>query len=293
MAYPTNFEFNGVNLNSIGYTIVSFDGATTGEQDYEDALSYNISKAANNPQTQIHGFHTESTKKFDFEIGKINCSKNNKIEEIVPREQAFLKRWLERADGYKYFRFLDGENDDIYYYCTIQIKWYKIASTIYGAHLYITCDSTNAYSDIQSFEIQNFQNGDTIQIFNNSDVIGSLELTEIEIEPLEDGRIYLTNNMDSLYYYNSAGMLIENCVKNENITINGLMNEIATNDFYHSSTLMDDYNWNPLHLINLDDSAGNYHNDNLFTDNRINIIQNQGVACNLSFAYRTIRSGVI
>ena len=68
MAYPTNFEFNGVNLNSIGYTIVSFDGVTTGEQDYEDALSYNISKAANNPQTQIHGFHTESTKKFDFEI---------------------------------------------------------------------------------------------------------------------------------------------------------------------------------------------------------------------------------
>ena len=66
MAYPTNFEFNGVNLNSIGYTIVSFDGATNGEQDYEDALSYNISKAANNPQTQIHGFHTESTKKFDF-----------------------------------------------------------------------------------------------------------------------------------------------------------------------------------------------------------------------------------
>ena len=48
MAYPTNFEFNGVNLNSIGYTIVSFDGVTTGEQDYGDALSYNISKAANN-----------------------------------------------------------------------------------------------------------------------------------------------------------------------------------------------------------------------------------------------------
>ena len=105
--------------------------------------------------------------------------------------------------------------------------------------------------------------------------------------------LYLTNNMDSLYYYNSAGMLIENCVQNENITINGLMNEIATNDVSHSSTLMDDYNWNPLHLINLDDSVGNYHNDNLFTDNRINIIQNQGVACNLSFAYRTIRSGVI
>ena len=90
MAYPTNFEFNGVNLNSIGYTIVSFDGATNGEQDYEDALSYNTSKAANNPQTQIHGSKTESTKKFDFEIGKINCANNNEIEEITPREQAFF-----------------------------------------------------------------------------------------------------------------------------------------------------------------------------------------------------------
>lgn len=292
MRYPTNFEFNGMNAGCLGYGIVSFDGAKNGEQDYGDKITYNTSKAAQSPQIRIHGSHTEEPMTFQFQIARLN-SRSWIPEPIRPSEQAFLKRWLERSDGYKYLRFLDGPAAGIYYYCTIQLKWHMIHSVVYGATLYVTCDSDHAYSDIQSFSIENFQTGDSVRLLNDSDTNGVLPLMEIEIVALEKGTLHLTNRMDELYYYNTMGMEIPRCDKNECITVNGLMNTIATNNSSHTSTLMEDYNFNPLHLINLDDSVMSQHSQDTWLDQRVNVIKNLGVPCNLNIAYRTIRTGVI
>lgn len=296
-----NFEFNGINANSMGYFIVSFDGAKDSEQDYGDITVYNTSKSANNPQIQIHGSHTEEPKKFHFQIAKLNCARNGRPEPILPREQAFLKRWLERKDGYKYLRFLEDECGDIYYYCTIDIKWQMINSVIYGANIYVTCDSANAYSDIKSYEIQNFQTEDTFEIFNDSDEIGQIEMIQIEITALADDTIHLSNHMDDLYSCDTSDdasddasdMVIKDCKAEETLIINGLMNQIFTDNVEHSSTLMNDYNFNPLHLINLDDSVYDSQDIRTTSEKRTNIITNKGAPCHLSFTYRTIRSGVI
>lgn len=292
MRYPTNFEFHGMNARCLGYGIVCFDGVKNGEQDYSDSISYNISKAAQNPQHQIHGSYTEEPRKFSFQIAKLN-DQTQIPEPILPSEQAFLKRWLERPDGYKYLRFLDSESADIYYYCTIQLKWQMIHSVVYGATVYVTCDSAHAYSGIQSFSIENFQTGDCVRVLNDSDTSGLLPLAKIELVALEKGDLHLTNHMDDLYYYNTSGMVIHDCDQNERITVNGLMNTIATDDSDHAATLMKDYNFNPLHLINLDDSVMSQHSPDAFVEQRINIIKNLGIPCNLSIAYRTIRTGVI
>lgn len=288
-----NFEFNGINANSMGYFIVSFDGAKDGEQDYGDIIVYNTSKSANNPQIQIHGSHVDEPKKFHFQIAKLNRARNDRPEPILPREQAFIKRWLERKDGYKYLRFLENGYDDIYYYCTIDVKWQMINSMIYGANIYVTCDSANAYSNIKSYEIQNFQTGNSFEILNDSDEIGKIEMTQIEITALSKGKIHLSNHMDNLYSYDTSGMIIDNCMPGETLIINGLMNELFTDNEEHSSTIMNDYNFNPLHLINLDNSIYDSQNIQTTAENRTNIITNKGVACHLSFTYRTIRSGVI
>lgn len=293
MIHASNFEFNGICANDVGYTIVSFDGITTGEQDYEDIIVYNTSKASNNPQTVIHGSHTETPKTFSFQIMKNRCSSPTPI---LPAEQAFLKRWLEKKDGYRYLRFPETEYDDIYYYCTINIKWYKIGSEIYGATLYVTCDSANAYSDIQSFEVKNFETGDTVQIYNDSDEIGQIEMIQIEVVAKSDGKIHITNNLDLLYSYDHSGMSIKNCKNNETITVNGITKQIQSvrsdPPHYH---LADDYNFNPLHLIHFGDPESNLYAPAAegCVDGRVNIIKNEGIPCDLSFAYRTIRTGVI
>ncbi len=308
MIHASNFEFNGICANDIGYTIVNFDGISTGEQDYEDIIVYNTSKASNNPQTVIHGSHTETPKTFSFQIMKNRYSSPTPI---LPAEQAFLKRWLEKKDGYHYLHFPEKGYDDIYYYCTINVKWYKIGSEIYGATLYVTCDSANAYSGIQSFEIKNFSNGATFQIYNDSDDVGQIEMLQIEIVTKGDGNIYITNNMDLLYSYredilsmeneddlsmkNKYGMSIKNCKHNETIIINGITKQIKSVRPMSSHTyLFDDYNYNPLHLINMDSSVTDADgNRDYFADRRINVIKNEGIPCDLSFAYRTIRTGVI
>jgi len=284
----THFEFNGISSKDAGIKIVSINDTQNGEYAANSKIEYNTSKPSASSRWNMHGFHYEAPIAFSFQITK--CS----MEEFTPEEQAYYKRWLERKDSYQYLRFLTEGYEQIYFYCTLQVQWYGIASQCIGATIQVTCDSPWAYSGIQTYGVTAGK-GDSFILYNDADSIGQTDLDLIEIEALEDGDIDISNDLYGVYLPSHLAsqnhMKISGCKKGEIIVINGFTRQIASSREHEN--LADDYSYSPICLINFDEQirakAGNDYQE----QKRKNTFQNNGVACNINLAYRTSRMAVI
>lgn len=284
----SHFEFNGLSSKDTGIRIVSIDNVQTGEYESNNKIEYNTTKPSVSSRWNIHGFHYEMPISFSFQITKCNMG------EFSPDEQAYYKRWLERTDGYKYLRFLTEGYEHIYYYCTLQLQWYGIASRCIGATVQVTCDSPWAYSDIQTYEAT-LQSDSSFTIYNDADNIGQTDIDLIEIQVLEDGDVDISNDLYANYLPKGMGMenhmKISSCKSGEVIVINGFTRQITSSEEHGS--LADDYSYSPICLINYDEQkyveVGNYYQE----QKRKNTFQNHGVPCNINIAYRTSRMVVI
>lgn len=283
-----HFEFNGISSRDAGIKIVSIDGVQNGEYAANNKIEYKTSKPSAGSRWNMHGFHYEAPISFSFQITKCN------MEEFTPEEQAYYKRWLERTDSYKYLRFLTEGYEQIYFYCTLQVQWYGIASQCIGATIQVTCDSPWAYSGIQTYGIT-AENGDSFILYNDADSIGQTDLDLIEIEVLEDGDIDISNDLYGVYLpshlTSQNHMKISGCEKGEVIVINGLTRQIASSREHEN--LADDYSYSPICLINFDEQIRANVGNDYQEQKRKNTFQNNGVACNINLAYRTSRMAVI
>lgn len=284
----THFEFNGISSKDVGIKIVSIDDSKNGEYDSNNEIEYNTSKPSASNRWNMHGCHYENPISFSFQITKCN------MKEFSPEEQAYYKRWLECTDGYKYLRFLAEGYEKIYFYCTLQLQWYGIASQCVGATVQVTCDSPWAYSDIQTYEAS-LQSGSSFFVYNDADGIGQTDMDLIEIQALEDGNIDISNDLYDIYLPQKlklqGRMVIKNCVAGEIIIINGLNKQILSNKAHEY--LADDYSYSPICLINYDEKKNVSIGNCFHEQNRKNIFRNHGVACNINLAYRTNRMVVI
>lgn len=295
--YATNAEYNGIALNDIGLYIVSFDSNKTGVIESGGEIVWNISKAINNHRWNLHGKHYESPLSTKIQVAKYNCQ-SQQVDEISVYEQAYYKRLLEDVDTYKPFRILCDDYEDIYYMATMQIQWYQVGGSIIGAEITITCNAPYGFSPIQQFSTTVDTNG-TFQIYNDSNKIGLLSMDLIEIKALSDGDIKISNDMDMLYCGRIKPMVIANCHENEVIQIVGTTEQISSYDESHT-TIADDYNYEPLHLINFDQYNPTTQTVNLIPvqyieaeQQRINNFINKGCPIEINIAYRTVRTAVI
>lgn len=287
--YATNAEYNGVALKDVGFIIASFDGSSSGAMDVGANIVWNTSKAINSNRWNIHGKHYEDPLSTKFQIVKFDCP-THEVSEISPYEQAYLKRIFEDVNTYKPLRFLCDGYEDIYYMCTLQVNWYQIGGTVIGAELTVTCDSDHGYSPIQSFEANVATNG-TFKIYDDSDKIGISFPDLIEIQAVSAGDIIIKNDLDSLYSGQTNTMSIKNCSAGETFIINGQTLQITSSNTSHKY-LADDYNNEPIHLVNYD-KYSTINNKELVEQTRLNTFTNLGVPIKLNLAYRTERLAVI
>ena len=142
----------------------------------------------------------------------------------------------------------------------------------------MTCDAPWGYSDIQTADIVT---NNPFNLYNDSDDLGYIIPDEIEIGISSAGNLEISNSLENIYSMGTySNMKINNCKSGENIVVSGLTKQIYTDNATHEKTIVDDYNYKPIRLINMDNM-------------RRNIITVSGCNAIVHLTYRTIRKVVM
>ena len=295
-----SFEFNGVDSKDIGLYIMNFDGNdTNGTASIGDEITFTTTRAANSDRLNFHGYTRETTLSTTFQIGKNPCGETDMV---LSREKlAFIKSWLERKDGYKPLRFFQDQYEDTYFFCKIHTEWIRIGGKIVGVECSVTCNAPYGYSQVQGLDVQ-LNDGDSFTIFNDTDEVGSIDIDQIEIGVTngDDCTITISNELDKVFSMGrNYTTKIEHCNSGEYILIDGYNHSIKTSDSFCSKhtngNICDDFNYKYPRLINISTNLPllNYipsNNYETYDENRINTFTVTGASCNITIAYRTIRS---
>lgn len=289
--FAVDFEFNGIKMSDLGWRIVNIGQINDGEVPAGGEVTFTTSKAINGMRWNYNGAKYETPYSFTCQICKFN--EDCQMVNIGNREQAFIHKLLVRKDGYRWFRWLTDGYENVYYNAQIALQWYKVASDVIGATLTITCDAPWGYSPVHTYE-KTISSGQTFTIYNDSDDIGAIIPSQMEILIKSNGNLRLSNSLETLYSPTYPSMKIDNCVSGEVIVINGITKQISTNKSSHK--VANDYNYKPIRLINLDENY-TYNSSNAtmtsINDLRSNNITASGCDCTINLAYRTIRKVVI
>lgn len=285
--YCDLFEFNGIKSDEVGagYMIMNFDGFNNdGVISAGNEITFSSSKPANSLKWNFHGAKYENQMTTSFQIGKIVCTGSQDDYELSNQECAFLLRWLQRSDGYKYLRFFQGGYEgyeNSFFRCQIKVSWIKVKGKIFGVQCDVTCDAPFGYSDQKIFEVS-CNNGDTFTIYDDSDRMGAIYFESVDIMPKENiSELRISNSMDTIYSPTlTYATVIKNCQNGEQITIAGNTIRTTNEGMHTKGNINNDFNFKYPRLINTSDLNELRRNDYTLT----------GGKCDLSFSYRTIRT---
>ncbi|MCH5267774.1 MAG: hypothetical protein J1E62_05455 [Lachnospiraceae bacterium] len=301
--YAESFEFNGIDSKDVDILIMNFDGFNNdGTASVGDEISFLTTQSATSDRKNYHGYTRENGLTVTFQIGKNPCNSND--FEFTREELAFIKAWLERKDGYKFLRFFQKGYEKTYFYCQNHVEWIRVQGKIVGAEVSVTCNAPYGYSEVQTIDKQ-LNDGESFIIYNDSDEQGSLEIDQIEIGINQTAgnncTITIDNSLETYYSLNRQyKCIINNCNPGEHIIIDGRNHIITTEENYQvkhtDGNISSDFNFHYPRLINISTNLPliNYipsnNNYPTYDQNRINKFTVTGADCNVTFAYRTIRS---
>lgn len=289
--YATEFDFNGIKSGDIGFYILSFDSANDeGVASVGNEITFTTTKPAASDKNIFHGYSAETPLSTKFQIGKYRDG--YEPLEFTREDCAFLLRWLERTDGYKFLRFFQKDYENTFFNAKIHIEWIRYGGIIVGADLTVSCDAPYGYSGIQSCEFE-LCDGDSFTIYNDSDKPGSINIENVDILIKSDGNLKITNNMEELYNLDKdVYTIIGNCVSGETISISNHQIETTRELNHTNQSIVEDFNYNYPRLINFSDRTTYSETNNYATydEKRVNTFTVTGCNCNIAFTYRTIRT---
>lgn len=285
--YCDLFEFNGIKSDEVGagYCIMNFDGFNNdGVVSAGNEITFSLGKPSSSTKWNFHGNSYQNQLSTSFQIGKIVCSGSAEDYEFSQQDCAFLLRWLQRSDGFKYLRFLQGGYEgyeNTFFNCQIKLSWIRICGKIYGAQCDVTCDAPFGYSDQQTFEVS-CNNGTTFTIYDDSDRMGATYFDTVDIIVRENiSTLKIINSMDSIYSPTiTYETKIFNCKNGEHITIANNTIQSTMEGYHTRGNINEDFNFRYPRLINTSD----------INELRQNNFTVSGGRCDISFSYRTVRS---
>jgi hypothetical protein len=199
-----------------------------------------------------------------FEITIALCK--NDLSKINDDESPKIAWWLIRNDEKKWLHFNKIGYEDIFFKCSAtKIEKITIGGYTYGMEITFICDSPFGYSSIQNKSF-NINSNKTFTIYNDSHDIGNI-YPDMQIHITQDCNLTITNNIENRIFK------INNCTKNEIITIDGERKIITTSNKLHK--IYNDFNWKYFRLVS-----------NNFTHKNEIVIN--GYA-NIELSYRTVR----
>lgn len=245
-----DFTFNDIQLSSLGYTIVSFDGdmdtVMTGSH-----ITFNSVKSANNERRRSTSVTFEDVLSTKFQIAKYDC-KTEVLSNLNTQDIRQIMNWLNTHNNHKLV-FLDSEDgyEDVYYLGSFNIDLIRKKSKIVGLEL--TFNSCLPYAlskeEISTFDVE--EHG-SITLYNEDDCNGYNIPKKTVITVLSEGTLTIDNSLSGLR------TSISNCTENEVITINGDTLWLDVTDNNHD--IHNDFNYNFIKLVKNDTT-----NENILT----------------------------
>lgn len=262
-----DFIFDGVSLSDFGYICLLSDESETIEV---SNMGFSTIKGARTDDSQQTSYSYGDNYSTTFTIIKNPCAYNEENQFLTRDEISELTRWLARKE-YKWFRFIDTEdNDEIWYKAQFNIDKEYAGDNVYGLTLTLNTNAPFGYSNILQTIYENFDSSEDKAVIVSSDDEGYI-YPDVTITVLQAGNVKLVNDEEHRH------TTILNCIQNEVITIKGAgVNQISSTNQNHN--FAEDFNYNFPRLVK------EYGNDrNIFS------IPNTGTPINIKFEYRGIR----
>lgn len=240
-----DFEYDGRRLSDFGYLMGSID-TSSGIQEVDIGCDITFATIKNN-HSSIHSVTSSSYDSVfttSFHIFKDTCLNSVDNMCMTPLDVREIMVWLNRRGYYKFKPFDNELNGlDIHYYGSFNSRVVTLNENIIG--LYLTFKSNTPYAFGQLNEVQYItsENEENIYIYADSDEFGTI-YPNIEIKCLSDCDLVITNQTSGNF------LCINNCIKDETITIDGEHKIIISDNSNHNSTLPNDFNYCYFDIIN-------------------------------------------
>ena len=233
----TDFIYDNVALNSVGYMICDFDYSGNNEIENATRTFQNVSMFQGKFMPFTHALY-ENRLEFSFDICKMDCSSFDDYY-ISNKEAAYMMRWLARPESHK-LKFVHSDYADIYYDGSFNVTDIKFGDNRIGLRLtFITTRPFGSYEAV-SFRKTLEPQSDELVITDTSDDAGYI-YPYIEIVCNESGDLYLNNS------YDNVDTIIKNCTEGEKIIFTEQL-ILSTDMIEHK--VQNDFNYEFLKISN-------------------------------------------
>lgn len=232
-----DFEYDGLTLSSLGYTICKFGSDKMQTVSNGSQINFNTVSSNYGAREDLLSAEYSDCLEATFEICKNQCSSDSM--EITIEELRFLMRWLNRKSFKKLKLISDIEKMNYYFEASFNINKIELDNKIIGLELEMKTNRPFALMENRIITIKNLtSNGNK----------------EISCESDEEGFIYpkvqiTLNDSGTLTIYNASEQRttrIENCLSGETITMDYPI--ITSSEESHD--IQNDFNWKFFRLSN-------------------------------------------
>lgn len=264
--HATDFEYDGRYLNDYGFIVCNFNSSSSADViDTGSKITFNTVPRNRGNDYSLVGTQYDECIEATFDI----CKNPDIFDdlEITESEYRDLIRWLNRKDFHR-FKVLDEEIPERELCCfdaTFNVQKIKIHEVLYGLELSMITSKPFGYGAENLVRWNITDTSKTYYINDNSDEIGYI-YPSLTITCSQNGNLSICNETEN------CRMVINNCLKDEVITIDGEALVITTSNINHH--IYDDFNFDFLKIGNT-------------IDNRVNKIT-VSLPCRLEIKYNPI-----
>lgn len=257
------FVFDGKTSDEFELLICTIEGSEPSETSGGQIEFQTTNSPIQNRWYKTGNSNYKEPLKFAFSVTK------NDFKCFDAYEYSSITRWLVRKDSYKDFMLVNSDYENIHFNVQLNIEPIEVGKKIVGILINGICDSSFGYDQLIVKEIDVNENA-TLSIIDLSDEIGYI-YPDIEIIINSNCNVSILNTSENRKFK------INNCVKGENIKIDGKYLQITSNVPNHY--LYNDTNFIFPRIIN-------------DFDKRTNTFEIKG-NCKIVMKYRPIRKVVI
>ena len=245
-----DFEFDGHKLSDYGCVIGILNGVPDSQSSSGADLQFSQGHGSRRDIFDLYDTHYEEPYVISFTICKDPCA-NPKQEDMyfTPTEISNLQHWLCRRNGYYKFKIDQEGYENIFWMGNFQSQQITMGGNCIGFALTLTTNAPYAFKEAVT-QTSNCTSNHSFTINSVSQEEGYI-IPNMTIQISQAGDLILANNRDT------REMLIDNCLANETITIDGSHLIITSTNSAHD--LGHDFNYYfPRIFTAFGNTANNY-----------------------------------
>lgn len=250
--YLVDFEYDGRLLSSLGYMVGCINTDKEDTVSLGSSLSYETVVNNGTYVTEYPNYSYEENITKTFDIIKFSCENPNEIY-FSSSEISYIMRWLNQETIAKFIPIYDElQSETVFFNGTFtSVSAIKINGNVAGFTVTFTSNAPWGFLDSRDLEME-LDGVESYSIFQDSDRVGCVYPTKLEMTIHADGDLELANSLDPRI------CKIANVKEGEIITMNCEARTIVSSEDH--KTLYNDFNYCYPRIIN-----NKYSEMNVFT----------------------------